>query len=56
MGEKEMLEQEAALRRREALIDAEDAEAAAAQDRQRRLRLGQRMILLRKAKQVHPES
>ncbi|KAK9842488.1 hypothetical protein WJX81_002362 [Elliptochloris bilobata] len=50
LDQETMLEQEASVRRVDALCEAEDAEAAAAQDRQRRLRMGLRLVQLRKAK------
>jgi len=47
-------EQEAELRRVSALSAAEDAEEEAARERQRRLRFGQRVLQLRRAKLVRP--
>ena len=52
VDEEALLEQQASLRQQDALTEAEDAEAAAALGRQRRLRMGQRLVQLRRAKLV----
>lgn len=54
MDEEALLEQQASVLRQDALLEAEDAEAEAALGRLRRLRMGQRLVQLRRAKLVRP--